>query len=651
MFNLAIGAFDKKEHKKNITNNINRMDRKLLLFILPLLIFIALYFSLPSQKEGFTTSLVNYKLQDGIYAMRPKNQKWCADDNGNRVNCNRSWIQSWEKFELKNIGNDIVQLKGGRIGNTCQLKYNSKQKEYQMSCDTRNSSIQPNKVWKLVNRPGSNRYFLRSLYKDMGCSAGGDNQLVCQKNRVVLFEYSNFKGKTRTYRIGNNISSLGNFNNKLSSLIVSKGVTVELFKYNGYRQRIATYTGPEKIKQIGDNDQVSSLKVYASGVQVFEDSNMRGKSFTLNPGNYKLHIKFDDKAMIGPWLIFGLIAKGIHQSATNDGRPFENTISSVHIPSGYKIYAYDDRDYRKLIRVIKPGNYSNLDNHLNDKISSIKVIKTNDHSSEEFEIKLIKANKQKKKGFCPDPKYSEFNPTAFSNYNYKKSVRQNIKHVLPNYKANKKLCKNKNYHRDRRIHHYNNQEFFDLITTALDDTLKSNYIQHTKRDFPGNDIRQVNNATVNKCKNITDHTKGAVGFTIVKNRCWIKRKMRNKKKHSTSTSYVKNRKNSDKKISQLQRKLQIKMDHVYKISCEILKFRKRDFNSPYYKKHKRNLPIWFGIINDASIAGRKHEHEDNALRKGFQKELDQIMNLSREIQFLKNSAKSSCRNPNDSSPC
>ncbi len=127
MFNLAIGAFDKKEHKKNITNNINRMDRKLLLFILPLLIFIALYFSLPSQKEGFTTSLVNYKLQDGIYAMRPKNQKWCADDNGNRVNCNRSWIQSWEKFELKNIGNDIVQLKGGRIGNTCQLKYNSKQ--------------------------------------------------------------------------------------------------------------------------------------------------------------------------------------------------------------------------------------------------------------------------------------------------------------------------------------------------------------------------------------------------------------------------------------------------------------------------------------------------------------------------------------------
>ena len=197
------------------------------LFILVLIPIILYLFP---KKENFVSTETNM-LPDGVYAMRRNKKKWCADDSG-RVNCNRSWIRKWEKFELKNLGNNIIQLKGGRIGKTCRLKYDTHYKEYKMVCDS--SGIWPTKVWKIVKR--GNLFYLRSVHHDMECSVFNNKRLVCEKNKIKFYQHSNFKGDFRTYRTGENISSIGSFNDKPSSIIVPGGVTVELYKHNNYRK-------------------------------------------------------------------------------------------------------------------------------------------------------------------------------------------------------------------------------------------------------------------------------------------------------------------------------------------------------------------------------------------------------------------------------
>ena len=72
--------------------------------------------------ENFTS---NPLLVDGIYAIKGGREgKWCADE-GWKVVCNRNHIGPWERFTLRNLGNNQIMLSGGRSNGkkVCRIRY------------------------------------------------------------------------------------------------------------------------------------------------------------------------------------------------------------------------------------------------------------------------------------------------------------------------------------------------------------------------------------------------------------------------------------------------------------------------------------------------------------------------------------------------
>ena len=92
--------------------------------ILIIVVIMALF-----KKHGPVDTVENFTsrpmLVDGIYAIKGGREgKWCADE-GWKVVCNRNQIGPWERFHLRNLGNNQIMLSGGRSNGkkVCRIRY------------------------------------------------------------------------------------------------------------------------------------------------------------------------------------------------------------------------------------------------------------------------------------------------------------------------------------------------------------------------------------------------------------------------------------------------------------------------------------------------------------------------------------------------
>lgn len=146
----------------------------------------------------------------------------------------------------------------------------------------------------------------------------------------------------------NEMVAAGIANDTLSSLKVTPGIKVTLYEHLNFggAQRVIT----SDTASLGDfNDKTSSLKIERIPV-VYIDANYKGAAVGLDVGSYS---------------VSDLVAKGI----PND------SISSLKVPSGYKVTLYEHGDFRGATKVLL-GDTSYLGNDFNDKTSSIKVERT-----------------------------------------------------------------------------------------------------------------------------------------------------------------------------------------------------------------------------------------------------------------------------------
>jgi len=81
-------------------------------------------------------------------------------------------------------------------------------------------------------------------------------------NKVTIYDRANFEGNKKELDEGEyNIFELGIGDNKLTSLTVPAGRKVTLYEYEDFRGRSKTYTGNASLKGDEFNNKVSSLKV------------------------------------------------------------------------------------------------------------------------------------------------------------------------------------------------------------------------------------------------------------------------------------------------------------------------------------------------------------------------------------------------------
>jgi len=78
----------------------------------------------PSSASTKTITPAPIVLSDGVYAIKGgMANKWCADESHlGRILCNRNdnQISTWEKFDLKHLGDNIYSIKGnGKKGKYC----------------------------------------------------------------------------------------------------------------------------------------------------------------------------------------------------------------------------------------------------------------------------------------------------------------------------------------------------------------------------------------------------------------------------------------------------------------------------------------------------------------------------------------------------
>jgi len=410
-------------------------------FFISIIIIISIYFlyTYLTKKEHFE---VQPLLLDGIYAMRKTNDKWCSDNNG-KVNCYRNKIGKLEKFELTNIGNGMIQLKGGRIGKVCRLKYDRNIKSYNMVCDKETSNYNPKTVWKLERKSGG-KFYLKSLDKLGRCGVYHNKRLICQNDVASFFKNGNFRGNVINCPIGNYNSSELNrlgWNDKISSFAVPSGLTIKIYKNPNFGSLIGTYIGPMKIASLGgDNNKISSIKVGSTGVRLFDQHNQKGKNIALTYGNYDL-----------PRLeLMGM---------PND------RVSSIDIPYGFKVTLYKDVGYKKSMGKYTGPNKFNLGGWKDDKLSSIKVQRHTSKKWNEFQIRLISLPKKKLKPACPNPNYVNFNPMAFKRSKYNRIATN--RDLNPGWKLKKSICSSPFFYRQAYNAKYDNQQFHDLIISAL----------------------------------------------------------------------------------------------------------------------------------------------------------------------------------------
>ena len=167
--------------------------------------------------------------------------------------------------------------------------------------------------------------------------------------QVTLFSDSNYQGASRSISVGNYDGGFGLKNDSLSSVRVPPSIKVLMYKDSGYDGPVCILV--RDTPNLGSvNDQISSLQVVNAGpprVILYSDSQYRGWSQELGPGSY-------ESIRIG-----------------NDA------LSSLIIPSGFRVTIYEDSGFRGRSQVLTRDT-PDLSGW-NDKASSI-IIDRIDHA-------------------------------------------------------------------------------------------------------------------------------------------------------------------------------------------------------------------------------------------------------------------------------
>lgn len=192
-------------------------------------------------------------------------------------------------------------------------------------------------------------------------SSSSSSNVNTTSGDVHIYQDINYGGRSASLGVGNyNLASLnakGFYNDDLTSVRVPSGYKVTLYWDDNFSGSSKVLTGDTNYVGNDWNDKASSIKVErvvntntASGdIYIYQDANYGGRSASLGLGYYNLA---------------SLNAKGF----------YNDDLSSIKCPWGYKVTLYNDDNFSGATKVIT-GDASYVGNDWNDKVSSIKVEK------------------------------------------------------------------------------------------------------------------------------------------------------------------------------------------------------------------------------------------------------------------------------------
>ena len=137
--------------------------------------------------------------------------------------------------------------------------------------------------------------------------------------------------------------------NSISSMQVPAGYTVIAYDGEAFDGTSWTYTSDNSnMVNTGNNDQISSIKVLSAGPTFYSNTSYGGTAVTLGAGEYTLA---------------QLQAAGIAN----------NSISSIRVPVGYTVVAYDGSAFDGTSWTFTTDNSNLVNSGNNDMISSVKI--------------------------------------------------------------------------------------------------------------------------------------------------------------------------------------------------------------------------------------------------------------------------------------
>ncbi|WP_163836623.1 beta/gamma crystallin-related protein [Spartinivicinus ruber] len=192
---------------------------------------------------------------------------------------------------------------------------------------------------------------------------------IPKRKRVTLFRHCDFQGNYANLKRGKynlaKLSRYGVLNDDVSSLYIPSGYQVTLFEHDNFRGRSITLTGNDRcLVNNGFNDKVSSLVIskYRPAPQqpyrpydpnlvtAYQHCKFKGYRSSLRPGQYNLR---------------QLQKLGIQ----NDD------ISSFSVPRGYQVTLYEHDNFRGRSITLQGSDKCLVNNGFNDKLSSLVVRK------------------------------------------------------------------------------------------------------------------------------------------------------------------------------------------------------------------------------------------------------------------------------------
>jgi hypothetical protein len=175
-------------------------------------------------------------------------------------------------------------------------------------------------------------------------------------HEVCLYEHNDYKGESVCYSSyysnSPNISSLGNFNDRASSILLGSNSSVQIFQHNSFGGDIRTFSTNQP--SLGNfNDHTSSFKIIPKSsigqVCIYENANYQGVKECWSYNGTDISI---------PWL-----------------GNFNDKASSVTMPPGVKITGYENGYYGGQSWSYSNGDVPFLASGDNDKWSAIKLSK------------------------------------------------------------------------------------------------------------------------------------------------------------------------------------------------------------------------------------------------------------------------------------
>lgn len=185
------------------------------------------------------------------------------------------------------------------------------------------------------------------------------------RNAVTIYADCNYGGRMLSISDGNyNDDNLGDVaNDNISSIRIPKGYSVIAFSNKNWGGSSRTFTSDISCLSYDWNNKISSLRV------------VRGSS---NGGYYENNYNVNEVTFYSDCNFSGKnrsLAPGVHTAAGLNPVGNDN-ISSIRIPSGYKVRVYMDNDRKGASREFT-RDVSCLSSDWNDNISSIEISSRN----------------------------------------------------------------------------------------------------------------------------------------------------------------------------------------------------------------------------------------------------------------------------------